>query len=242
MAKNDPSSTSAEIQYLQSNSLPEVILRVLENKILNHEILPGARINEKKLAEELGVSRIPIREACRKLEQEGLIEIQRNKGVYVRELKMYEVLNLYDIRISLDDLAGRLITAHATETEIKQLEDLVDKMDTVNQSGDVNNFYPLNIAFHEMIYRFSRNDRLAIMYKGLGRELRLFRSQASEAGGDMIAFDQKFNIEANQEHRDIIDALRVRDAARVSEIMQKHLLKGRDRTVRGAKVAGLASA
>ena len=242
MAKEVKTTPSPEIEYLQNHSLPEVILKVLETKILNHEILPGERVNEKKLSEELGVSRIPIREACRKLEQEGLIEIQRNKGAYVRELEMYEVLNLYDIRVALDDLAGRLITAHASETEIKQLEDLVDKMDAVNNSGDVNNFYPLNVAFHEMVYRFARNDRLAKMYKGLGRELRLFRSQASEAGGDMVDFDQKFNIDANLEHREIVDAIRAHDADKVSEIMQTHLLKGRDRTVRGAEAAGLAIA
>ncbi|MBT7954925.1 MAG: FCD domain-containing protein [Rhodospirillaceae bacterium] len=242
MAENDLPSTSAEIQYLQNNSLPEIILKILETKILNHEILPGARINEKKLSEELGVSRIPIREACRKLEQDGLIEIRRNKGAFVRELEMYEVLNIYDVRVVLDDLAGRLTTAHATETEISQLQDLVDKMEAVNRAGDVNNFYPLNVAFHEMFYRFARNDRLARMYKGLGQELRLFRSQASQSGGDMADFDKKFNIEANLEHQAIVDALRERSAEKVSELLQQHLLKGRDRTVRGAEAAGLASA
>ncbi len=242
MADKQTASATAEIQYLQNNSLPEIALKILESKILNHEILPGERINEKKLSEELGISRIPIREACRKLEQEGLIEIQRNRGAYVRELEIHEVLNLYDIRVALDDLAGRLITAHATETEINQLQDMVDKMDAVIQTGDVNNFYPLNVAFHEMIYRFSRNDRLAIMYKGLGRELRLYRSQVSQTGGDMIAFDQEFNIEANREHQEIVDAIRAHDTARVSKLMKQHLLKGRDRTVRGAKAAGLASA
>ena len=97
---------TTELRKIQNNSLSGAVFTQLERLVMAGGIAPGERINESQLANRLGVSRAPIREACRQLEKYGLVEVRKNKGTFIRDIKIDEALELYDIRAALEALAA----------------------------------------------------------------------------------------------------------------------------------------
>ena len=128
--QTNDSGPAETLQILRTQSLTTVVFQELERRIMEGELLSGERINEKQLAEEQGVSRGPIREACRRLEEAGLVEIKVNRGVFVRELKFIDLLEIYDIRAALFGFAGRVLARVVSMEQTEQLENLVERMRT----------------------------------------------------------------------------------------------------------------
>jgi DNA-binding GntR family transcriptional regulator len=194
--------------------------------ILEGELGRGVRVNELALAARLGISRGPIREACRSLTQAGLLETHANRGFFVRKLAHKEVVDLYDLRAGLMRLAGALLAQRATPAQIASLRALVDAMDAARARSDIARFQDLNTEFHDALVEAADNGRLQEIYQGLVKELRLFRRRGLVSGAAMES--------SNREHRAIVDAIASRDAARAAATMEDHILQGKARFLAAA--------
>jgi DNA-binding GntR family transcriptional regulator len=208
------------LRIRRTESLTSLIRRELERMIEIGELKAGDRLNENALAAKLGVSRGPIREACRGLEQSGLVHVIVNRGVFVREISNHEAAELYDIRAALYALAGRLLAPRVTKKQVTDLRRLVSQMEEAADKGELNVFYPLNVRFHEAIVQFSSNGRLLSMCTSVHREMHLFRRRTLDMPGRMKI--------SNAEHRAIVDALAAKDADTTARLMEDHVLKSRE--------------
>ena len=223
MAEHD---TDTELAFLRSRSLTTVIQEKIERMILEGEFTPGQRLNEMAIAQALGVSRSPVREACRKLEQAGMVEIINNRGMFVRSVDLKQALDIYDIRGALGDLAGQLIARHATPEDVADLRRQVDDMALSVEQDDAKAYYRQNLQFHRSLVEGTRNPRLAEMFLGTDKELHLYRQRSLVQPAGMHV--------SHQEHRAIVDAIASGDEARAGEAFRRHVLNGRERAVQAA--------
>lgn len=223
MSQESPlkSKVAETLEILRTHSLTTIVLQELERMILSGELKPGERINEKALAASQLVSRGPIREACRRLEQAGLVEIVVNRGVFVRKLKPKDAADLCDIRASLSALAGRILAARITPEQLARLREMVATMDGHATVGDVPAYYQLNVAFHDTILGFTGNERLSAMCAAIDKELYLFRRRSLHVG---IGLDR-----SAAEHRRMMKALEARDAEAAARIFSEHANSGKER-------------
>lgn len=219
-ARNDE---DAALALLRSTSLATVIQEKIERMILEGELTAGQRLNELALAQSLGVSRSPVREACRKLEQAGLVEIINNRGMFVRRVDLQQALDIYAIRGALAELSGQLIARHASPSDIEELRALVARMETTAALGDATAYYRQNLAFHRRLVENTRNPRLLELFLGTDKELHLYRQRSLVQPSGM-------NV-SNQEHRAIVEAIAAGDDAKAGEAFKRHVLNGRQRAV-----------
>jgi DNA-binding GntR family transcriptional regulator len=221
-----PPAAQAAVDQLRSQTLVSICQTEIERMILDAELGMGARINELALAARLGISRGPVREACRSLVQAGLLETHVNRGFFVRKLAHKEVIDLYDLRAGLMRLAGGLIATRATADQIARLGRLVDAMDTAHAKGNAERFRDLNAEFHAALVAAADNRRLQEVYSGLVKELRLFRRRGLASRTAMEL--------SNREHRAIVDAIAAHDPARAGDAMEHHILQGKTRFLNAA--------
>ena len=219
-ARNDEDTALA---LLRSTSLATVIQEKIERMILEGELTAGQRLNELALAQSLGVSRSPVREACRKLEQAGLVEIINNRGMFVRRVDLQQALDIYAIRGALAELSGQLIARHATPSDIEVLRKQVAQMEATAASGDATAYYRQNLAFHRQLVENTRSPRLLELFLGTDKELHLYRQRSLVQPSGM-------NV-SNQEHRAIVEAIAAGDEAMAGQAFKRHVLNGRQRAV-----------
>ncbi len=222
--KND---VLTQLRDRRAKSLSSLAAEELERMIINGELQSGDRINESTLAQLFGISRGPIREACRSLEKSGLVRVVTNRGVFVREMSVAQAAEIYDVRAHLFGLAGRLAAGRATKQEISGLRELVDQME---RARDIDAYYPLNVAFHARLVELSGNSRLAELYKSLSKELHLFRRRGLVQGESMAS--------SNHEHARIIEALRNHNADLAEREMVRHIEAGKARLLKTELKAG----
>ena len=169
--------TSA-LDVLKKQSLPSLVQEELERMILDGRLLPGEQMREVALAALLGVSRGPIREAFRALEEKGLVSVVKNCGVYVRTLDLDEADQIYEVRIVLERLIGEKVARQADAPGLAALGKTLSAMHDAVADGDITRYSGLNIAFHDTLARLTGNRKLHATYSRLVAELSLFRRQA----------------------------------------------------------------
>lgn len=204
-------------------TLTSVVLQELERLILSGQMGPGEPVNEKAFAERNSVSRGPIREACRKLEQAGLVTIIPNRGVFVRKLEPKDAIEICDIRAVLSGFAGRILAETVTRGQIADLTEMAENMEAASASGDVEGFYSINSKFHHAIFEFAGNTRLREMYAAINKELFLFRWRAMLVSPDLE--------KSNKEHREILAALADHDSTRAASMMESHAISVKNRII-----------
>jgi DNA-binding GntR family transcriptional regulator len=209
------------LNLLRSNSLSNALQDEIERRILIGEYGAGERINEAALAQELGISRGPIREACRGLVESRLLTVIVNRGFFVRTISDKEAADVYDVRATLMRLAGETLAPRVTDAQIATLKDLVTRMDVAEQGDDPETYYTLNVEFHDRIVDYTENDRLRAICEGLAKELSLYRHRSLIDGGGVHV--------SNREHRQIVEALAARDPKRAGGELERHMLAGKDR-------------
>jgi phosphonate utilization transcriptional regulator len=221
-ARSITTPSSATIELLQSHSLTTVVRQELEQRILTGAIAPGAKLNEADVADDLKVSRGPVREAFRALEQAGLVRVEKNRGVFVRELSVAEADELYEVRAGLDALIGRLAAQRITPAQVQQLRELLRGMQKAARARSVDDYYPLNVRFHDLLAQFAANATLQATYRRLVNELHLFRRETLAHGPDSFPI-------STTEHAAIVDALGQADGERAARLLFEHAMKSRDR-------------
>jgi len=218
----------ATIALLQAHSLTSAVQAEIERLILAGELAPGSKLTEAMLADRLGVSRGPIREAFRILEEAGLVRLEKNRGVFVRSIPLDEAMEIYDLRAMVDESAGRVLAARITPEQLKQLRGMVEQMERLVRDGHntsaSDDYHALNLAFHDCIVDFVGNRKLTDLYRRLVKELSLFR-RVNLADGQQIPVSV-------QEHRAILKAIAAGDAEAAAQALRAHVLESKERTLK----------
>jgi len=212
---------AATIALVQANSLPTLVQKELERMILAGDLGAGAKLNEAAIADLLGVSRGPVREAFRALEESGLVRLEKNRGVFVRELSVEEADEIYEVRAALDEWIGRRLAQTATAADIGELRAAVERMDRAAAKNDVDAYWPQNLDFHDLLVSLTRNAKLLATYRRLVNELNLFRRQTLSQGGSLAV--------SAREHRDIVDKIASGNAAAAGKALHDHAVGSRER-------------
>ena len=213
---------SHAIELLQSHSLTTLVRRELERRILSGELEPGAKLNEEGIAGKLNVSRGPVREAFRALESAGLVRTEKNRGVFVRQVSVEDADEIYEVRAGLDELIGRLLAVRVQPAQLAELRELLKKMQKAARERSVEDYYPLNVKFHDLLAQFTGNRTLLAHYRRLVNELHLYRRETLARGADSFPI-------STREHSAIVDALARRDPDRAGKLMYEHAMESRDR-------------
>lgn len=212
------------IALLQSSSLTSVVQQEIERRILQGELAPGAKLIEAELAQGLGVSRGPVREAFRMLEEAGLVRQEKNRGVFVRNIPLDEAVEIYDLRAMMDEAVGRQLATCITPEQLKAVRGMVDAMEKAVKAGDADTYHLLNLDFHDKLVEFSGNRKLTSIYRRLINELSLFRR--------LNLADAKLLPISAGEHRAIVKAIASGDSDAAGQAMRAHVMVSKDRTVK----------
>lgn len=188
--------------------------------IVENRYPPGHRLVEQRIAEELGLSRTPVREALRMLQAEGLVVSERNRGAMVRPLSQTEVVDLYGLRIRLESYAVEVATERATEAELGALVDAADAFGAVRDAGDVRALHEANRRFHDGVLDAARHHRLTAMLTRTVDIPLVFQAFQSFGPAEIERSDTFHHL--------IVDAMCRRDATRASALMAEHIAQGRD--------------
>lgn len=155
--------------------LREIVYEELRSLILTGKIKPGTRMMEIELAEDMGVSRTPIREAIRKLEKEGLVVIEPRKGAYASEVSVKDMEDILEVRANLEGLAAYLAAERMTDSEKKALEEIKQRFKQAVAEGNMSDMISYDTKFHHMIVESSRNNHLIHMVEQLQELVLRFR-------------------------------------------------------------------
>ncbi len=226
--------THPTIAILQNSSLTSVVQQELERRIVQGELAPGDKLLEAALAEQLGVSRGPVREAFRMLEEAGLVRQEKNRGVFVRHIPLDEALEIFDLRAMMDEAVGRQLANTITPEQLRQLRGMVDVMERAVKAGDADQYHRLNLEFHDTLVAVAGNRKLCEMYRRLINELSLFRRMN-------LADSRQLPVSAS-EHRAIVKTIASGDADAAGLAMRQHVLDSKQRTQRNHGATRLAAA
>ncbi len=205
----------------RSESLTNIMRERIERMIMNGEVEAGGRLNENALAAEFHVSRGPVREAIRSLEHTGLVEIVRNRGVFVRKVSLEEVLHIYDLRSGLARVAGRLLATRITTEQIEAVEALYQQMEDARKAENQAAYNEGNRLFHTRLLEFAGNPRLAAYHETTEKELHLFVRRGTLGPARLRI--------SSREHRKILDFIIQGDAAGAAEAFETHIINGKQR-------------
>ncbi len=202
-----------------SPTLPASVAERLRELIIEGEIAPGARLNERVLCDRLGVSRTPLREAFRVLAAEGLIELTPNRGAHVAALSEHDIRESFEVMGALEALSGELACRRVSDAEVAEIKALTFEMHACHARRDLPAYYRLNRMIHDRINHAARNQLLTRTYRTLNLRIQNLRFRSN--------FDARKWDLAMKDHRDMVDALEARDDGRLATILRSHLrLKG----------------
>ncbi len=203
------------IEIEQYKPLRDIVFETLRTAILDGKLKPGERVMEVQLAEKLGVSRTPVREAIRKLELEGLLVMIPRKGAYVADVSIKDVLNVLEVRASLEGLAASLAAERITEEEIDKLRQSAEEFEEMNRSNDRDGMVQKDTEFHSVLLNASRNNKLLSIVEGLSDYVQRFR----------VIYFTEYSDAKNimEEHRAILDAISERDGEKANQVAQDHI-------------------
>ncbi|MEY4712412.1 MAG: hypothetical protein RIS88_1862 [Pseudomonadota bacterium] len=211
------------IALLQSASLATAVQQEVERAILAGDYAPGSKLTEANLATRMGVSRGPVREAFRMLEEAGLVRTEKNRGVFVRDIPIDEAIEIFDLRAAMDAMVGRQLAERATPLQVKEIRSLVDAMEKAVKSKDAHRYHLLNLKFHDRLVEMAGNRKVTAIYRKLIKELSLFRRLNLEDGWLLPV--------SAGEHRDILKAIAAGDADAAGRAMHQHVMDSKQRTI-----------
>lgn len=195
--------------------LREVVCETLREAIISGILKPGERLMEIQLADELGVSRTPIREAIRKMELEGFLVMVPRRGTYVADLSIKDINEVFEIRTALDVLAAGLAAERITEEEIEELERLLVYIGEMIEEKNYEKIIETDGEFHDVLYKASRNDRLVGIINNLREQFTRFRS---------ISIIQPGRLKRTlEEHRLLVEAIAQRNSEQAQQVAREHM-------------------
>ena len=202
------------------SALHEQVAVQLRQMLVESAIAPGEKLNERELAEQLQVSRTPLREAIRMLAAEGLVELLPNRGAIAVRLSEADIANTFEVMAGLEAQSGELAAQLITPDALAEIQAMHFEMMAAYTRRDLSNYYRLNSAIHSAINAAAANPVLTQTYRQVNARLQSLRFRSNQ---DV----DKWKL-AVQDHVRMIDALSARDAAAMREVLVTHLLNKRD--------------
>lgn len=195
--------------------LRDVVFQTLREAILKGDLRPGERLMELQLASKLGVSRTPIREAIRMLEQEGLAVTIPRKGAEVARMTEKNMEDVLQIREALDDLAVQVACDKMTEQQLDNLTVAMKNFENAVQAGDLKHIVAYDVEFHDIIYESTDNPRLVTLLSNLREQIYRYRVEylKEKENYPMLV----------KEHETIVAALKEKNKKRVTDAMRCHI-------------------
>jgi phosphonate utilization transcriptional regulator len=209
------------IALVRSNSLPMLVQKELERMIVAGDLPAGGKLTEASVALLLGVSRGPVREAFRALEESGLVRTEKNRGVFVRQISLEEANEIYEVRAALDEFVGRRLAQIATAENVRDLRARVERMERAASKGDVDAYAAANLDFHDRLVTLTGNEKLLLTYRRLVNELNLYRRTTLAQSGTLPV--------STREHREIVDRIAAGQAAAAGRALFEHVMASRER-------------
>ena len=218
---SNPPDAIAAIMLSRTQSLTAIVCDEIERRILKGEMKAGERFNEQSLANALGVSRGPVREARRFLEKAGLVVSSPGRGTFVRKIDQAELAENYDLRALLTGFACVRIAEAGTVRQKNALAALVARMETAIDGEDETTYYALNVEFHSLLMMHAKHKAAERIYQDLVKESHLSRQMS-------LARTPKMK-ESNAEHAEMVQAIIARDTERARIAGETHVLSGKRR-------------
>lgn len=195
--------------------LRDVVFQTLRTAILKGDLKPGERLMELQLASKLGVSRTPIREAIRMLEQEGLARTIPRKGAEVAGMTEKDMEDVLQIRCVLEELAARLSCQNITDEEMRKLKIAMVAFEEKTREGNVVELAKADVTFHDIIYRAADNPKLLVLLNNLREQMYRYRTEYMK--------DDRIHPVLIREHKEMVKALESRDQELVAREVRQHL-------------------
>lgn len=218
----DEAETSGGVTRITRVTLHDAVLNQVRDMIIEGQLTPGSRINEGQLGASLGVSRTPLREAIKTLASEGLVEIIPAKGAIVRRFTEKDIREILEVLKALEQSAARLACVRASDADIAKIRALHEAMLGFYKARNRMSYFKLNQAIHSALVQAAGNAMLAQTHETLQARIKRIRFVGHE-GPDRWAA-------AVAEHEEMIVALEARDAARLEEVVGRHLDAAVERT------------
>lgn len=197
-------------------SLSSRVFHTIRENILSGKYATDEELKEKSIGEELGVSRTPVREALRQLELEGLVTIIPNKGAYVVGISQKDIRDIYEIRSRLEGLCARWATEHISKEQLDELEENIYLSDFHSSKGNSEQVVELDNRFHEIIYNASGSKELRHILLDFHHYVQRVRK--------ITLAQQTRAISSNEEHRKIVEALKMHDADLAEKLANTHMM------------------
>jgi DNA-binding GntR family transcriptional regulator len=206
--------------FQERKSLGEHVFESLKHSIVTGKISSGEWLVESHIAETLGISRTPVREAIHKLEREGLIERQPRGGFTVLGLTRNDIEETFGIRCVLEGYAARLAAVKHNEEELEALEKKIEEFQNALDRKKMNLLPAINTEFHDLLYSLGKSPKLISIINGLRDQIYRFRK--------MNLKEEKFAATSNQDHIQMLQSIRKRNAQDAERLAREHILRGRE--------------
>jgi DNA-binding GntR family transcriptional regulator len=211
---------TAQVISIPRAALHEQVAMRLRQMLVEGEIAPGAKLNERELAQVLQVSRTPLREAIKMLAAEGLVELLPNRGAVAVSLGEQDIMDTFEVMAGLEGLSGELAAQRITAEELAEIKAMHFEMLAAYTRADLSAYYRINAQIHAAINAAAKNPVLTGTYQQLNARLQALRFRSNQDG-------EKWR-RAVQEHEQMIDALTRRDPAAMRTVLVDHLHHKRD--------------
>ena len=208
--------TKTSVRKIKPKAIHEEVTSQIREMIRDGIFVKGQKIDEKYICESMGVSRTPVREALRTLNAEGLVELIPNKGTYVSDPPMEVIQDLFEVISVLEGTSARLATQKMNDRDFAKIESLHQDLERYYTVRDHKAYLQRNHVLHELIEDINGNKVLKQVIDGLRQKILLYRYRQLY---EKYRFDQSI-----QEHRDLLEAFRKRDAALAEITMKRHLM------------------
>jgi DNA-binding GntR family transcriptional regulator len=216
-------SMTTNVVPIPRAALHDHVAQRLRQMLVENRIAPGAKLNERELAEVLQVSRTPLREAIKMLAAEGLVELLPNRGAIAVSLSETDVIHTFEVMAGLEGVSGELAAQRITEQELAEIKAMQFEMMAAYTRRDLSNYYRINARIHSAINAAAKNPVLTATYNQVNARLQALRFRSNQDG-------QKWKRAMN-EHEKMIGALEKRDGAVLRELLASHLRAKRDAVI-----------
>ena len=199
---------------VRHKTLPEEVFEVLSDAILAGALKEGERLNETELAERMGISRAPVREALAELAKQGLAVQVPRKGTFVAEWKKDDLWEVATLRSVLEGMAARLASSNVEPADVHFFEDVIERMEAADQEGDVHQLIDLDLMFHGRIWECAGHERLQRALDDLKLQTRFF----------MIVTRPSDVVSYPEQHQALLEAICSQDLKRAEQTAIKHVV------------------
>jgi DNA-binding GntR family transcriptional regulator len=192
------------------------ICDAIEDDIVTGKLPPGTKLDEASLSQRFNVSRTPVREALRFLDERGMVELVRNRGAFVAEMSVAKLIEMFEVMAEMEGMCGRLTARRVTPELADELQAAHQACAAARQDDDADEYYYRNEAFHDVIYRGCQNHFLAEQAGALRRRLQAYRRM-------QLRFPKRIR-DSYDEHQGIVDAILAGDGALAEDRLRNHVL------------------